>query len=127
MKEFMIIFEKGQEYLISVKKLRWVYEHGLSNIKYYKKVDAVLSVAQWEGRHNNPDNGYYCFYYNGKLIKDFTIDRYSDKNLVIIRVKDEFPGYEPGHTAYVKTPYSAKVGLAEKPFKMGTAVQGQIV
>jgi len=111
MKEFMIQFDKGQEYLISEKKLRWVYQHGLLNSNYFKDVDAILSVAQFESRHNNPDNGYWTFYYNGKLIKDFTIDRYSSSNLVIIRVKEEFPGYAPTSVTYHKSPYSAQSEL----------------
>jgi len=98
-KEYMLVFDKGQEYLISVPKLRWVYQHSPSNIMYCKDVDRELTVRQFESIHNNPDNGYYCFYYNGVLIKDFTINRYEHKNLIKIEIQDKFPGYHEGHPA----------------------------
>lgn len=102
-KEFMLIFDNDQEYLISVPKLRWVYQHGIDNIKHYKEVDRELSVRQFESIHNNPGNGYYSFYYNGVLIKNFTINRYEHKNLVKLNISDKFPGYHEGHHADQQT------------------------
>lgn len=111
MKEFMLQFKEGQEYLISERKLRWVYEHGLySDPKYYKQVDRELTVRQLEIIRGNPDNGYYKFYYNGALIEHFCIDVSSDPNLVIIKIDDPFPGYAEGHTARCETMTDSETG-----------------
>lgn len=117
MKEFMLQFKEGQEYLISERKLRWIYEHGLySDPKYYKQVDRELTVRQLEIIRGNPDNGYYKFYYNGVLIENFSIDVSSDPNLVIIKIDDPFPGYAPGHPVYQSLPYDAKAKPIERFF-----------
>lgn len=108
-KEFMLRFNKGQEYLITAKKLRWVYQHGLINAKYAKDVDRELSCAQFEAIHNNPDNGYYSFYYNDVLLKQVSINRTArHPHLIVLTINDPFPGYAPGHTAYNSTPYDAR-------------------
>jgi hypothetical protein len=99
MKEFMLQFREGQEHLISERKLRWVYVHGLVNKKYLKSVDRVLTARQFEIIRGNVDNGYYKFYYNGVLLDDFCIDVSSDPNLIIIKIDEPFPGYAEGHPA----------------------------
>lgn len=116
MKEFMLMFKEGQEYLISERKLRWTYQHGISSEKYRKDVDRELTVRQLEIIRGNPDNGYYKFYYNGALIENFSIDVSSDPNLVIIKIDDPFPGYAPGHTVYQSLPYNAKSKLIKRFF-----------
>lgn len=116
MKEFMLQFKEGQEYLISERKLRWTYQHGISSEKYRRDVDRELTVRQLEIIRGNPDNGYYKFYYNGSLIENFSIDVSSDPNLVIIKIDDPFPGYAPGHTVYQSLPYDAKARPIERFF-----------
>ena len=108
MKEFMLQFKEGQEYLITAKKLRWRYEHGIMNGKYRKTVDRELTVRQFEIIRGNPDNGHYSFFYNGERQCNISIDVASDPNLVIIKCYDRFPGYEDGHAAYQSLPYDAK-------------------
>lgn len=103
MKEFMLQWQEGQEYLISERKLRWRYEHGIMNDKYRKTVDRELTVRQFEIIRNNPDNGYYSFFYNGERQVNISIDTASDPNLVIIKCRDRFPGYALGHTARCET------------------------
>ena len=99
MKEFMLQFSEGQKYLISERKLRWRYEHGIMNSKYRKIVDRELTVRQFEIIRANPDNGYFTFFYNGERQVNISIDTASDPNLVIIKIDDPFPGYAPGHPA----------------------------
>lgn len=113
MKEFMLMFKEGQEYLISERKLRWTYQHGISSEKYRKDVDRELTVRQWEIIRGNPDNGYYGFYYNGVMINKFAIDTHSDPNLVMIAIDDPFPGYAEGHQAYRRSPYNPKISVHE--------------
>jgi len=112
----MLQFREGQEYLISERKLRWTYQHGISSEKYRRDVDRELTVRQLEIIRGNPDNGYYKFYYNGSLIENFSIDVSSDPNLVIIKIDDPFPGYAPGHIVYQSLPYDAKAKPIERFF-----------
>lgn len=92
-KEFMLKFKTGQEYLISVPKLRWKYQHLPERIENCKEVDATLSAAEFVRRRKSPDNGNYSFFYNGKEISNFTINSYQDPNLVILDIDEPLPGY----------------------------------
>lgn len=92
-KEFMLKFKWGQEYLISVPKLRWKYQHLPERIEKGKEVDATLSAAEFVRRRRNPDNGHYSFFYNGKEIHNFTINSYQDPNLVILDIHEPLPGH----------------------------------
>lgn len=92
-KEFMLKFKTGQEYLISVPKLRWRYQHLPMDNRPSKEVDATLTAAEFVRRRNSPDNGYYTFFYNGKEIHNFTINSYQDPNLVILDIDEPLPGH----------------------------------
>ena len=74
MREYMLQWQVGQEYLISERKLRWRYEHGIMNSKYRKTVDRELTVRQFEIIRANPDNGYFTFFYNGERQVNISID-----------------------------------------------------
>lgn len=116
MKEFMLQWQEGQEYLITAKKLRFRYEHGIMNGKHRKTVDRELTVRQFEIIRHNPDNGYYSFFYNGERQVNISIDTASDPNLVMIKCRDRFPGYAEGHTVYQSLPYDAKAKPIERFF-----------
>lgn len=92
-KEFMLKFKWGQEYLISVPKLRWKYQHLPLDNRPSKDVDATLSAAEFVRRRNSPDNGHYSFFYKGKEIHNFTINSYQDPNLVILDIHEPLPGH----------------------------------
>lgn len=98
MKEFMLQFNKGQEYLITAEKLRFRYNRqGSGGITI---IDMEMTPSMLASCLESKDNRDITTFYNGERLFNINIDTKSNPNLVIIESYDPFPGYEKGHPAY---------------------------
>lgn len=114
MKEFMLQFNKGQEYLITAEKLRFRYNRqGSGGITI---IDMEMAPSMLASCLESKDNRDITTFYNGERLFNINIDTKSNPNLVIIKIDDPFPGYAPGHPVYQSLPYDAKAKPIERFF-----------
>lgn len=96
--EFMIKFRRGQEYLVTKRRIDFTYYPSWEK-SYLKTSDCTphqLHRLMIHGKNQD-----FTFKYNDQMIEDFTVDFRTDPNLAIIEINDKFPGYEPGHPEYI--------------------------